>query len=220
VITPRDRRAVAAGYDHGAAGYDERHGDAKGRARARVIDRTIIAAVPRDATVLEIGVGTGRLLAPLHARHKLGVDVSAAMLAQARRRGLAVARADGHDLPVRTGAIDAVIAGKGSLRYLDPPRVLAEVARVLPVGGVLAFDLYPRRTWSRRPLPPPDPSLWQPASLAELTTTLTDHGFVVERIVAVRAIRVWPYVLRVPIAWADRGPAPLWTHVAVVARRR
>ncbi|MEZ5412212.1 MAG: class I SAM-dependent methyltransferase, partial [Acidimicrobiales bacterium] len=56
--------------------------------------------------VLELGVGTGRLAAPLLARNRavVGLDASAAMLARCRGRGLEVAglrlvRADMAALP-------------------------------------------------------------------------------------------------------------------------
>lgn len=214
-MTGRDPRAVAAGYDAAAAGYDARHDDdAATRARTRRIDRALLDAIGGAARVLEIGVGTGRLLAQVRAPLRLGVDVSAGMLAHARARGLEVVRADGHALPLRDRSVDAVIAGKGALRYLDPARALPELARVLAPGGTLAFHLY-GRPWSRRPAPPA-PALWQPRTLAELDAPLAAAGFTIVARTAWRSIRAWPYALRVPVAIATR--APLWSHVAIVAR--
>jgi SAM-dependent methyltransferase len=218
VTAPRDRRAVAAGYDAGADGYDARHADRRGAARARAIDRVLLDATRGAARVLEIGVGTGRLLAQVAAPARLGVDIAGRMLVHARARGLAVAQADGHALPIASGAIDAVIAGKGALRYLDPAVALPELARVLRPGGVLAAHLYPRRTLTLRPAPPAPPELWQPADAAALVATLATAGFAVERLARFRSVRVWPYALAIP-AWIDaRSPLPLWSHVAVVAR--
>jgi len=218
VTAPRDRRAVAAGYDAGADGYDARHADRRGAARARAIDRVLVDATRGAARVLEIGVGTGRLLAQVAAPARVGVDIAGRMLVHARARGLAVAQADGHALPIASGAIDAVIAGKGALRYLDPAVALPEIARVLRPGGVLAAHLYPRRTLTLRPAPPAPPELWQPADAAALVATLATAGFAVERLARFRSVRVWPYALAIP-AWIDaRSPLPLWSHVAVVAR--
>ena len=218
MTAPRDRRAVAAGYDAGADGYDARHADRRGAARARAIDRVLLDATRGAARVLEIGVGTGRLLAQVAAPARLGVDIAGRMLVHARARGLAVAQADGHALPIASGAIDAVIAGKGALRYLDPAVALPEIARVLRPGGVLAAHLYPRRTLTLRPAPPAPPELWQPADAAALVATLATAGFAVERLARFRSVRVWPYALAIP-AWIDaRSPLPLWSHVAVVAR--
>lgn len=220
MTAPRDRRAVAAGYDAGAAGYDARHADRRGRARSAAIDGVLIAATRGAGRVLEIGVGTGRLLAQVPAPTRLGVDIAAGMLAHARARGLAVAQADGHALPIADGRIDAVIAGKGALRYLDPAIALPEIARVLRPGGVLAAHLYPRRTASWRRAAPPPAGLWQPPDTAALATTLGDAGFAIERLARFRSVRWWPYVIEIP-AWLDaRTPLPLWSHVAVVARRR
>ena len=218
MTAPRDRRAVAAGYDAGADGYDARHADRRGAARARAIDRVLLDATRGAARVLEIGVGTGRLLAQVAAPARLGVDIAGRMLVHARARGLAVAQADGHALPIASGTIDAVIAGKGALRYLDPAVALPELARVLRPGGVLAAHLYPRRTLRLRPAAPAPPELWQPADAAALVATLATAGFAVERLARFRSVRVWPYALAIP-AWIDaRSPLPLWSHVAVVAR--
>lgn len=218
MTVPRDRRAVAAGYDAGADGYDARHADRRGAARARAIDRVLLDATRGAARVLEIGVGTGRLLAQVAAPARLGVDIAGRMLVHARARGLAVAQADGHALPIASGTIDAVIAGKGALRYLDPAVALPEIARVLRPGGVLAAHLYPRRTLRLRPAAPAPPELWQPADAAALVATLATAGFAVERLARFRSVRVWPYALAIP-AWIDaRSPLPLWSHVAVVAR--
>ena len=219
-MTGRDWRAVAAGYDAGAAGYDARHAEGRGAARSRAIDRVLLDAARGAARVLEIGVGTGRLLAQVDAPVRLGVDVSAAMLAQARGRGLAVIRADGHALPIATASVDAVISGKGSLRYLEPAVALAEIARVLRPAGVLAAHLYPPATWSpRRRAAAPVPGLWQPASIAALRATLAGAGLTLVAAHRLRAVRVWPYLVPVP-AWLDgRTAAPLWSHLALVARR-
>jgi SAM-dependent methyltransferase len=42
--------------------------------------------IPADASVLEIGCGSGELLSRIHARRKVGVDLSAAQVDAARRR--------------------------------------------------------------------------------------------------------------------------------------
>ncbi|MEZ4401531.1 MAG: class I SAM-dependent methyltransferase [Kofleriaceae bacterium] len=212
-------REVAAGYDAAAAGYDQRHDDPPTAARARVIDRVLVGATRGATTVVEIGVGTGRLLAQVAAPTRIGVDVSARMLAVAHARGLAVVRADGHALPLADGAVDAVIAGKGSLRYLAPALALAECARVLRPGGVVAFHLYGGRTWRPGHVPAPPTGLWEPASTSALRATLATAGFQVQRLVLLRPIRIYPYFIVIPAMVDRRSPVQLWSHVAVVARR-
>jgi ubiquinone/menaquinone biosynthesis C-methylase UbiE len=85
---------------------------------------------------LEIGCGTG-----VHAAQvrdlgwtPLGVDLSAGMLRHARGR-LPTVRADARRLPLRDGAVPAVIAVMAHTDMPDYPAVLREVARVLATGG-------------------------------------------------------------------------------------
>jgi SAM-dependent methyltransferase len=66
----------------------------------------------------------------------VGVDLSARMLRHARGR-LALARADAERLPIRDGAVPAVIAVMVHTDMPAYPAVLAEAARVLCPGGVL-----------------------------------------------------------------------------------
>jgi len=111
----------------------------------------------QSGPVLELGCGTGRLLAPL-ARTGIplvGVDRSAAMLAAARLRARRllvrhrprVARADIRALPFPDATFDMVIAPYGMLQSLVTDAALeatlAEAVRVLRPGGLLGADLVP-----------------------------------------------------------------------------
>ncbi len=100
---------------------------------------------PAPATVLDLGVGTGRELAALQdARYApTGVDVSPAMLERCARRGRPVPLVEAdfwQPLPFPDGAFDAAIALHGSLAH--PPQDAAlrslakELARVVKTGGV------------------------------------------------------------------------------------
>jgi ubiquinone/menaquinone biosynthesis C-methylase UbiE len=102
----------------------------------------------RGRRVLEVGCGTGRfatLLAERHACRVYGVDVSAEMLAVARKRvprrvGLKLAAAE--DLPFRDGTFERA-AMTLVVPHLDRPRAFAELIRVLEPGGllsILSFD--------------------------------------------------------------------------------
>jgi len=149
-------------------------------------------AMLRARSVLEVGVGTGRitrLVAPI-ARELIGVEREPAMLAVARRHlasvrscqlQLGVAEA----LPVASAWADVAIAGWvfGHFRYWMPDawrehvgRALSEMKRALKPGGTLIV-IETLGTGSSEPKPPSP-------ELAEFYAWLaSQHGF------AQRAIR-------------------------------
>jgi arsenite methyltransferase len=100
-------------------------------------------------TVLDLGCGAGMdsILAAGRVGRSgkvIGVDVTEAMLAKARRNASALGlesvefrRAEAVDLPVPDGAVDVVITNGVFNLCLDKPKVLAEVFRVLKPGGRL-----------------------------------------------------------------------------------
>jgi SAM-dependent methyltransferase len=85
------------------------------------------------AHLLEVGVGTGRIAAPLaaHGFRLVGLDASTAMLARARDKSLPrLVRGDAYRLPFRDGSVDATYFAH-VLHVLETPRrALAEAARV------------------------------------------------------------------------------------------
>lgn len=121
---------------------------------AEAIEAALLDALPgRIGRLLDIGCGTGGLLERVASRIEegLGVDASREMLALARtrltERGLshvAVRQADMYRLPLADSAFDAVTL-QMVLHYAeDPAAALAEAARVLKPGGVMAIvDLAP-----------------------------------------------------------------------------
>ncbi len=122
---------------------------------AEAAEEALLALLPPGLVgdVLDIGTGTGRLLEVLapRARRALGVDASKAMLALARSRlaraGLTdctVRLADMYRLPLQDAAFDVAVV-QMVLHYAeDPAGVIAEAARVLRPGGMLAVvDLAP-----------------------------------------------------------------------------
>jgi SAM-dependent methyltransferase len=117
-----------------------------------------LAAV-RDAPnlrVLDIGAGTGKLTAGLHA---LGVRVVAvepdpAMLAELRATLPDVAALPGtaESIPLADASVDAVFVGQ-ALHWFDLDRALPEIGRVLRPGGslVAAWNTYDDRVpWVAR----------------------------------------------------------------------
>jgi demethylmenaquinone methyltransferase/2-methoxy-6-polyprenyl-1,4-benzoquinol methylase/ArsR family transcriptional regulator len=114
----------------------------------------------RVAALLDLGVGTGRMLELFAGRagRSVGVDQSPAMLAVARAameraglRSVQLRQGDLYALPVEGGAYDLVILHQ-VLHYLDEPaRALREALRALAPGGRLVIvDLSPHENESLR----------------------------------------------------------------------
>jgi ArsR family transcriptional regulator len=108
----------------------------------------LLEAVPVGITVLEIGIGTGGLLAELAARATkvIGVDNSPAMLDEARRRlasggvsEVELRLGEMAHLPLPDASVDCVVANMVLHHAADPTQVLLEVRRVLMPGGVLCI---------------------------------------------------------------------------------
>ena len=117
--------------------------------------------------VLEIGIGSGLNL-PFYPRELdilLGLDPSRELLQIAKRHSswvhfpveLSEGRAE--DIPLDDGAVDHVVMSWTLCSVADPPRVLAEVRRVLRPGGSLLFVEHGRapeprvRRWQDRLTP-------------------------------------------------------------------
>jgi len=101
----------------------------------------------RGLRVLDLACGSGAFLADLGAAfpraHLLGLDLSAAYLAEARRRSgvQSLIQANAERLPFADGALDAVTSVY-LFHELPPavrPRIAREIARVLRPGGLFAF---------------------------------------------------------------------------------
>jgi ArsR family transcriptional regulator len=117
----------------------------------RVPLQALVALVPPDAVVGDLGCGTGEvseLVAP-HVARVVAVDGSAEMLDAARQRlkGLknaAVKRGALEALPVDDGALDIAILSLALHHQPDPARVMGELARALKKGGrALVVDMLP-----------------------------------------------------------------------------
>jgi demethylmenaquinone methyltransferase/2-methoxy-6-polyprenyl-1,4-benzoquinol methylase len=97
-----------------------------------------------DDIVLDVATGTGAVAAELIRRRGctvVGLDQSAAMLAEARRRlpsGVELVEGDAEHLPFPDATFDA-LTFTYLFRYVDdPPATLRELARVVRPGGTIA----------------------------------------------------------------------------------
>lgn len=142
-------RTVAEAFDEISKVYD----DTRDPLDAETLER--FASALRTAEIgrlLEVGVGTGRVAAPLAARgfRLTGVDASRGMLARARGKGLdRLVRGNALRLPFRDDAVDATLFVHVLHIFDDPVRALAEGVRV---GRQGAFALvHPPGTGARGP---------------------------------------------------------------------
>ena len=104
----------------------------------------VAAAEPRDATVLDLGAGTGDLSAEFRrqgAKHVVGLDVSGEMLVRARQKyggaGVDWLQGDALHLPFPDESFDAVASAFVLRNLPNLAGSFAEMARVLRPGGRL-----------------------------------------------------------------------------------
>jgi SAM-dependent methyltransferase len=136
-------------YDDFATGYErERHHGYHALLDELELGVALPFAEGRD--VLEVGCGTGLILARLNAvaRNAEGVDLSPGMLDKARARGLRVREASATELPYADASFDLVLSFKVLAHVPDLPRALSEMARVCRPGGRVLAELY--NPWSLR----------------------------------------------------------------------
>lgn len=120
-------------------------------------ERLILTHAPPAARLLDVACGTG-LLAERFRRSRpamslTGIDLSPAMLAQARARlperpGLRWVEGGADQLPFEDSAFDALTCTNAFHLVPDQPRALAEFRRVLAPGGLLIILDWDRSGWT------------------------------------------------------------------------
>lgn len=153
VSMPDDTLGVRAWYNLVADAFVRRYDGDSGWYLARCEEDLLHTLCRfRDASVLDLGTGGGRLLPRLAgvARRVTAVDLSEGLLARAPRLPkVGLVQGNALDLGLRDATFDVVVS-LGLCEYvadLDP--FLAQVARVLRAGGQIAFtyhQLAPYRT--------------------------------------------------------------------------
>jgi malonyl-CoA O-methyltransferase len=152
---PIDIRQVRRNFSCHVEDYD-RYARVQKRVAARLLD-LVLPLVQPASMVLEVGTGTGEL-----ARRLLRLCPDASLvisdLAHGMTRhaaetlgGLPAVDADAQALPFRSGRFGLVLSASVFQWLNDLPAALAEGARVLRPGGLLAFAMYGERTlWELR----------------------------------------------------------------------
>jgi phosphatidylethanolamine/phosphatidyl-N-methylethanolamine N-methyltransferase len=143
--SPMDADAVRDAYARYAGSYDNWFGLISAFAR-----KAAVAAVNRapGEAVLEVGVGTGLAL-PMYAAAKqvTGIDLSSAMLAQARARVAArglrniagLLEMDAQATSFADGQFDIAVAMFVASVVPDPYALVAELKRIVRPGGTILF---------------------------------------------------------------------------------
>lgn len=147
--TLRKRQTDAAEFFAGAAGqWDKLRGELYGNSFSTA---ALLALLPDELTVADLGCGSGPLIAELapHVKQVIGVDSSADMLKAARKRlgnrgNVDLRKGDLLNLPIDAGCCDAALLVLALTYVADPAKAIAEAARVLKPGGrLIVVDLLP-----------------------------------------------------------------------------
>ena len=181
----------AKAWDGGEGAYWAAHADHFDRSVAAYhLPFLEAAAIGPGEQVLDIGCGTGQTTRDAARRAPsggaLGVDLSAEMIALARRlataEGLPNARfeqADAQIYPFGEAVFDVAISRTGAMFFGDPPAAFANITRALRSGGrlaLLSWQPLPANEWvaeltaalaAGRDLPAPPPEAPGPFALAD-----------------------------------------------------
>lgn len=135
-----------AQYGRQAASYATSRGHAGGSDLTMLVQGLGLTGSER---ILDVATGTGHtaLAVAQHAAHVTGLDLTLAMLAEARRlageRGLQDRvewmEGDAHALPFADHQFDVVTVRRAPHHFADARRALAEMGRVVKPGGLLGF---------------------------------------------------------------------------------
>jgi SAM-dependent methyltransferase len=145
VITDERRRTVQAAYDELGPRFGEWGDEIEGDPWERFLDE-LMARLPPDARVLDLGCGNGAKVARLAGRFELAaVDLSEEQLRLARANlpGATLVNADFSQLDLAAGPFDAVTAFYSVMHVpRDEHRALfGRIARWLRPGGLFLASL-------------------------------------------------------------------------------
>ncbi len=186
--------------------------------------------------VLELGCGAAQWSVSLveQGARAVGLDLSGSQLAHARqhaarrRVGLPLVQASGVAVPFADGSFDVVFADHGAFSFCPPEMTVAEAARLLRPGGLLAFcastplvyltwdestgrqgECLRRSYFDLGRIRFDEGTTDHVVPTGEWVRLFHDHGLVVEDLIELQAPEdaTTTFVDYVPAAWARRWPA-------------
>lgn len=136
-------------YDDFSRSYE----DERGGSYHRMVDELearIAEPYARDASVLELGCGTGLILERVArvAKEAIGIDFSEGMAVRAQKRGLDVRIGSVCDLPFPDDRFELTYSFKVLAHVPNIETALREASRVTKPGGHLVLEFY--NPWSLR----------------------------------------------------------------------
>ena len=218
---PSDFSAYKAFEHKGWERATPQYHDAFGYLTAQAIQPLLESVDVRSGVrVLDVATGPGYVAAAAAQRgaNVVGIDFSAAMVAEARRcyPALPFQEGDAEDLPFPDKSFDAVVMNFGLMHLERPEQALAEAHRVLRAGGKLAFTVWAKpeeavgfgmvlravQQYGSMNVPlPPRPPLFRFSEPAESRRVLLEAGFMA------------PEVRLVPQVWRLRSPDALFENM-------
>ena len=201
----KDAALVQAMFDRVAPRYDRANAVLSLGQDAHWRRVTAAAVRPEGGQVLDVAAGPGNVAVELvrrGAQHVTALDLSFNMLSEGARRGhegVSWVNGDALALPFDDGMFDAVTISFGLRNIPDPEAALAEFARVLRPGGMLAVCEFSDPTW--RP--------FREVYRRYLVRALPK----VARVVSSSA-PAYRYLADSILAWPDRRTLAAWLDVA------
>lgn len=131
--------AAARGYQSGASAYERAR---PGYAPEAITSLVASLGIEPGTCVLDVGAGTGKLTRQLvdTGARLIAVEPVAEMREQFRRAipGVEVLEGTAEALPLPAASMDAAVVGQ-AWHWFDAPAALAELTRVVALGGGLAL---------------------------------------------------------------------------------
>lgn len=99
--------------------------------------KLILENTPQGGKIMDVGVGTGDLFAPLDQYERYGIDISSSYLPIAKKAGIKVAMSKIEDIPYKKNFFDTVVATDVLEHVLDLTFCSHQILSCLKPGGIL-----------------------------------------------------------------------------------